>query len=129
MDALRDAGGDARIACVAGDFFRAVPRGGDVYVLKSVLHNWRDEPALAILRNCRRALRAGARLLIAERVVEAGPRGAEAKLFDINMLVTVGGLERSADEYAALLRAAGLRLERVLPTASALSVLDAVPVH
>ena len=122
--ALADSG--ARITCMAGDFFRAVPAGGDVYLLKSVLHNWRDEPASAILRSCRRAMRAGARLLICERVIESGARGTEAKLFDINMLVTVGGLERTAEQYAALLHAAGLRLQRVLSTASPLSVLEAL---
>jgi hypothetical protein len=120
------ADGGARFTCMAGDFFRAVPAGGDVYLLKSVLHNWRDEPASAILRSCRRAMRTGARVLICERVIEPGARGAEAKLFDINMLVTVGGLERTAEQYAALLHAAGLSLQRVLPTASPLSVLDAV---
>jgi hypothetical protein len=125
--ALRDAGLGARCHCVAGDFFEAVPADGDVYIAKSVLHNWRDEQAIAILRSCRRAMRAHARLLIAERVVEAGPSGSEAKLFDINMLVTAGGLERTAGEYAVLLQAAGLRLQRVLPTASPLSVLEALP--
>jgi hypothetical protein len=124
--ALHDAGVGARGTCVAGDFFEAVPAGADCYILKSVLHNWRDEPALAVLRNCRRAMPAHARLLIAERVIAPGSAGDEAKLFDINMLATVGGLERSADEYAALLEASGLRLQRVLPTASALSVLEAV---
>jgi SAM-dependent methyltransferase len=128
VQALHDAGVGARASCVAGDFFQSVPADADVYVAKSVLHNWHDEPALRILRNCRRAMHARARLLIAERVLEPGPSGAEAKLFDINMLVTAGGLERSADEYAALLQAAGLRLQQVLPTASALSVLEAVPV-
>ena len=125
--ALRDAGLSARCACVAGDFLRAVPQGGELYILKSVLHNWRDEAATTLLRNCRRAMGAAARLLIAERVVEAGARGDEAKRFDINMMVTVGGLERTAAEYAALLQAAGLRLRQVWPTASALSVLEAVP--
>lgn len=124
--ALHGAGVGTRGTCVAGDFFEAVPAGADLYILKSVLHNWRDEPALAILRNCRRAMHSHARLLIAERVVGPGSAGDEAKLFDINMMVTAGGLERSADEYAALLRAAGLRLQQVEPTASALSALEAV---
>src|SRR6185503_2003106 len=127
VQALRDAGVDARATCVAGDFFQSGPTGGDLYILKSVLHNWRDEAAIDILRNCRRAMHAHARLLVAERVVGPGAQGSEAKLFDINMLVTVGGLERSAAEYAALLEAAGLRLGQVLPTASALSVLEALP--
>ena len=74
-----------------------------------------------------RSMHADARLLVAERVVGPGAHGSEAKLFDINMLVTVGGLERSAAEYAALLEAAGLRLGQVLPTASTLSVLEALP--
>ena len=126
LQALQAAGFGARCDVVSGDFFQSVPDGGDLYIAKSVLHNWRDGPAIAILRHCRQAMHAGARLLIAERVIEPGPRGLEAKLFDINMLATVGGLERSVPEYASLLQAAGLRLQRVLPTASPLSLLEAV---
>jgi SAM-dependent methyltransferase len=122
---LADAGLAARSVCIAGDFFERVPDGGDVYLLKSVLHNWRDDDALRILRACRRALPPHARLLIAERVIAPGAAGTEAALFDINMMVTVGGQERSEPEYAALLGAAGLRWRRTSATASPLSVIEA----
>ena len=122
---LADAGLAARSVCIAGNFFERVPEGGDVYLLKSVLHNWRDDDALRILRACRRALPPHARLLIAERVIAPGAAGAEAALFDINMMVTVGGQERSEAEYATLLAAAGLQLRRTTATASPLSVIEA----
>jgi len=126
--ALADAGLAARSVCVAGDFFEHVPASADAYLLKSVLHNWSDDDALRILRACQRALHPSARLLIAERVIAPGAAGAEAALFDINMMVTVGGQERSEAEYAALLAAAGLRLQRTTATASPLSVIEATRV-
>jgi hypothetical protein len=125
--ALGEAGLSGRCQCVAGDFFQAVPSGGDVYLLKSVLHNWADAEATHILQACRRAMSDAARLIVAERVIPEGNVASEAKLFDINMMVTVGGQERSLDAYRALLKAADLRLIRCADTASALSVIEAVP--
>ena len=124
---LAAAGLGERAACVAGDFFTAVPRGGDLYLLKSVLHNWDDSDVVCILRNCRQAMGDGARLLVIERVIPEGNGSSEAKLFDINMLVTVGGQERTEGEYRRLLDRAGLALARVIPTTSPLSLLEAVP--
>jgi hypothetical protein len=126
---LADAGVTDRATCVAGDFRAAVPSGGDVYLLKSVLHNWDDEAAVHILRTCRRAMPEHARLLVAERVIPPGNVAAEAKLFDINMLVVAGGQERTEREYRTLLAAAGFELSRIIPTASALSLLEGKPVH
>ena len=106
-----------------------LPPAGDLLLLKSVLHNWDDERASAILRHCRSALAVSGRLLIAERIV-ASPDGAaapEAALFDINMLVVTGGQERSAAQYRALLARCGFRLVRVWPTASPLSLIEARP--
>ena len=97
-----DAGVRARATIVAGDFFAKVPSGGDVYLLKSVLHNWADGDAERILQCCRRAMPQRARLLIAERLVPAGNAASEAKLFDINMLEVVGGRERTEQEYREL---------------------------
>jgi SAM-dependent methyltransferase len=124
---LSAAGLTTRATCVAGDFFTAVPKGGDVYLLKSVLHNWDDSDVVAILGNCRQAMVDGARLLVIERVIPEGNGPSEAKLFDINMLVTVGGQERTEAEYRRLLELAGLTLARLIPTTSALSLLEAVP--
>ena len=124
-----DAGLAARAACVAGDFFATVPDGGDVYVLKSVLHNWDDAACLTILRACRRAMTQQARLLVIERLIPPGNAPSEAKLFDINMLVVAGGRERTDGEYRALLRSANFDLTRIVQTRSAHSLIEAVPVH
>jgi O-methyltransferase domain/Dimerisation domain len=124
---LGEAGLSPRCRCVAGDFFEAVPSGGDAYFMKSVLHNWPDDAAVRILRVCRRAMPDAGRLIVAERVVPEGQGASEAKLFDINMMVTVGGRERTLEEYRTLMQAAGLRLVRSIDTTSALSVIEAVP--
>jgi ubiquinone/menaquinone biosynthesis C-methylase UbiE len=116
-----------RCALTPGDFFEALPGGGDVYVLKSVLHNWDDGRCVTILKRCRDVLRPGARILVIERLVPEGNEPAEAKLFDINMLVMVGGRERTRAEYASLLEAAGLELARVISTRAPLCILEAVP--
>jgi hypothetical protein len=126
-EALRAAGVADRCAVVGGSFFEAVPEGGDVYLLKWIIHDWDDEPARAILRTCRRAMAPGAKLVLAERVV--GPPNAPdpAKLGDLNMLVMLGGQERTADEFAALLEAAGFRLDRIISTHTDLSLVEGAP--
>jgi len=124
---VESAGGAARCDLVPGDFFTSVPAGHDVYLLKKVIHDWDDERAGMILRNCRVAMRPGARLLVLETVVPSGNEPSFAKLLDLLMLVYAGGRERTAGEYRELLGSAGFQLRRVLPTASGLSVLEAVP--
>jgi O-methyltransferase domain/Dimerisation domain len=121
-----DEAGIADRACaVAGDFFEQVPAGGDLYLMKSVLHNWDDEDALRIVSVCRAAMASHARLLVIERVIPSGNQPSEAKLFDINMMTVAGGRERSVEEYRTLLAKAGLALTRVVPTASPLSIIEA----
>jgi SAM-dependent methyltransferase len=122
-----EAGVAARTAWVGGDFFSELPATGDVYLLKSVVHNWPDADARRILQCCRRAMRPGARLLLAERIVPTVTAPSEAALFDINMLVVVGGRERTEAEYRQLLRESGFALLRVLATQSPLSILEAQP--
>jgi hypothetical protein len=109
---------------VGGSFFESVPAGADAYILKSVLHDWEDESAVAILRTCRHAAPAGSALLIIER--RLGPPNDEpaAKFSDLNMLVGPGGRERTLDQYAALLEAAGYRLIGETP-AGAVTVIEA----
>jgi hypothetical protein len=125
---LADAGVAARGTGIAGDFFAAVPSGGDLYLLKSVIHNWDDADAVRILRTCRQAMAEHARLLVVERVIPLGNTAAEAKLFDINMLVVAGGQERTEDEYRALFQAAGFDLTRIIATNSPLSLIEGMPV-
>jgi hypothetical protein len=116
-----------RCHLVAGDFFETIPAGGGAYLLKDIVHDWPDDRAVAILRNCRRAMRADARLLLIERVVPSGNEPSAAKLADINMLVITGGLERTEAEYRTLLSAAGFRLTRVIPTRSPSSIVEGAP--
>ena len=101
---------------------------GDVYLLSHVIHDWTEEQCLAILRNARRARNAGSRLRIVEMVLPAGDTPHPGKLLDLAMLVMPGGQERTAEEYRPLLNAARLRMTRVIPTASAVSVVEAVTV-
>ena len=115
----------ARVERVAGDFFAAVPRA-DAYVLKHIIHDWDDERAAAILRNVNAAMGPQARVLIVETVVPEGNEPHYSKLLDLEMLASPGGIERTADEYAALLAAAGLRLSRIVPTRSPFSIVEAV---
>ena len=105
-----------RVAVVAGDFFAAVPAGGDLYLLGSILHDWEDEQALAILRRCRQAMAPGTRLLIVGLVVPPGNTPSLSKLLDLHMMVITGGRERSEAEHRALLSASGFELLRVIPS-------------
>ena len=124
---LSEAGLTGRATFTAGDFFSAIPDGGDVYLMKSVLHNWNDAAAVRILRNCRTAMAKHARLIVIERVIPAVTGPSEAILFDINMLVVLGGQERTEKEYDELFRAADLKLVRIIPTRSHLSLIEGVP--
>ena len=98
-----------------GDFFSRVPAGGDVYLLKRVLHDWDDARALAILRHCRAAMTPDARLLIVDAVIAPGNAPDPNKFLDINMLALNPGRERSAAELRELCTAAGLAIERLWP--------------
>ena len=105
--ALEDVADRAEI--VPGDFFEAVPEGAGAYVLKSVVHDWNDENATAILANVRAAMRPDARVLVLEQVmpeiVTPEARGVVGN--DLNMLVSTGGRERTEAEFRDLLEAAG----------------------
>ncbi len=124
---LRDAGVADRCQVVGGDFFEAVPDGGDAYVLKSILHDWEDEQARAIVRTCRRAVGPNGKLLVIEREISPPNEGPRAKFLDLQMMVGAGGRERTHEEWAALFAAGGFRLERVTPTEAWVSVIEGVP--
>lgn len=110
-----------------GDFFESVPAGADVYLIKSVIHDWDDAHSRQILERCREAMHERARLLVLEWIVPERVGAADAGIVgtDLNMLVMVGGLERTESEYRALLASAGLRVDRVIPT-PAMHVIEAV---
>ena len=95
-------------------------------MLSHIIHDWTEEQCLAILGNCRRAMKPGSRLLIIEMVLPPGNTPHPGKLLDMMMLVGPGGQERTEEEYGALLDKARFRLNRVVPTESAVSVVEAV---
>jgi ubiquinone/menaquinone biosynthesis C-methylase UbiE len=113
-----------RCELVAGDFFESVPGGGDAYVLKWIIHDWDDERSVAILKNCRRAMAENGRLLIIEAVIPPGNEPSFGKFMDLNMLVMTGGRERTEAEFGDLLAAAGFKLTRIVPTQSAMCLIE-----
>jgi O-methyltransferase domain len=108
-----------------GSFFGGVPAGGNAYILSHIIHDWDEARCVRILSHCREAKAAGGKVLIVEMVVPPPNVPHPAKMLDIVMLAVPGGRERTADEYRALLAKAGLRLTRVIPTASPVSVIEA----
>jgi O-methyltransferase domain/Dimerisation domain len=117
-----------RCEVVGIDFFQAVPEGADAYIMKWIIHDWNDVDALKILKNIRRAIRRDGTLLIVEQVLRASNEPDQGKLFDVNMLVLLKGLERSEREFAALLKKADFALTRVIPTECTLSIVECRPV-
>lgn len=115
-----------RVAIRSGSFFDAVPAGGDAYLLSHIIHDWSEEQCLAILRHVRSAMNRDGKVLLVEMVLPADDSPHPGKMLDIMMLVGPGGQERTEPEYAALLAKAGLRCVRVVPTASPVSIVEAV---
>jgi SAM-dependent methyltransferase len=122
------AGLASRCQVVSGDFFAEVPSGGDAYMLKHVIHDWNDERATVILRNCHRAMGPNGKLLIVEGVypprIDRSIVGVGAARNDVNMMVVTGGRQRSEAEFRELYRAAGFELTRIVPTMGPTSVIE-----
>jgi hypothetical protein len=117
-----------RIEAIGGDFFARVPEGADAYVVKHVVHNWGDEQAITVLRNCASGLRAGGHVLIVESILLPGHRRDGTPLLDLEMLVLCGtGRERSKPEFRTLLRRAGLKLVSTRDLAGMARLLIAAP--
>ncbi|TGD87158.1 hydroxyneurosporene methyltransferase [Mycolicibacterium sp. CH28] len=117
---------DHRVRIEEGSFFDAVPAGGDAYLLKNIIHDWPDDKALQILRNVRSAAQPGATVLLVEMIVRDDGRDGPENWVDLEMLLNLGSRERTESEYRDLLCQAGFRMTRVVPTASPLSVVEAV---
>lgn len=116
----------ARCEFKGGDFFQSVPTGGDVYVLKYIIHDWEDGRSREILSNCRKAMAPKARLLLVEELLCGPNQPCQAKVSDINMLVRVGGRNRTEQEYRTLLDSVGFSVARVLPAQGDLHVIEAL---
>lgn len=115
-----------RLRWVGGDFFTEIPVRGDTFVLAQILHDWPDDKAATILRNCRRAMPAGSRLLIVEQVIPEGNAPHPGKLLDLHMLVLLGGRERTERDWRTLLGCGGFTLTGITEGARS-AVLEAVP--
>lgn len=119
-----------RLLLVSGDFFEVVPSGGDLYLLRYILHDWDDEKCVRILENCRRAMRPGGRIVVLEMILGAiGREPGVVPSQDLNMLVMLGGRERTVGQFDELFSAAGLRRTTVLETDSPLCVVEATAIE
>jgi len=126
-EAIRKTGLKNRCLAVGGDFFQSVPVGCDAYMMKHVIHDWPDDKAMTILRNCRKVANSGSKLLLVEIVIVPGNSADIGKLMDLQMFVLASGQERTEDQYRQLLAEAGWRLTRVLPTNSSARIIEADP--
>jgi O-methyltransferase/methyltransferase family protein len=124
------AGVAERVTLQVGSFFEAVTTGSDLYLLKWIVHDWDDERALAILKNCKRAMHAKARLVLLERKLPERIADADEALAvvmgDLQMMVVLGGKERTTNEYRDLLARAGLRMTREIPIEPGFAAIEAV---
>jgi len=123
---LAHAGVAERVQFVVGGVFESVPAGADAYLLRHVIHDWNDKQSRTILRNCRDAMPNDGRLLLAEFVLPDGPEPFRGKWFDLAMMTVTGGQERTGSEYCTLLNDCGFTVQRVVPTATELSLIDAL---
>lgn len=114
-----------RVERVGGDFLASVPAGADAYLLRWIIHDWAENEAIQILTNVRRAMKPDSLVAVIEWVIPETPEPTLGKWMDLHMLAILGGRERTAAEYGDLLARAGLRMERVVATASSLSIVTA----
>lgn len=128
--AMEAAGLSDRVELVEGSFFETVPADADVYLLKSIVHDWDHERAVQILTTCRAAMAPRSRLLLVERLVPERITDGDVELStvmsDLHMMVLLGGRERTTTEYALLLESAGLRLSRTIAMPSEFYIVEAL---
>jgi ubiquinone/menaquinone biosynthesis C-methylase UbiE len=118
-----------RCQLAEGNFFESVPEGGDAYILKHIIHDWDDERAIAILKQCHKVMPDNGKVLVAEQVIPPGNEPFMGKLLDLHMLVMApGGRERTEAEYRALFEKAGFKLTRIVPTQREVSIVEGIRV-
>jgi hypothetical protein len=113
-----------RLYTEAGSFFEGVPKGGDIYVLKHIIHDYDDDYAVKILQNCRDAMHAKSRVLIIDLVLNQSTATFLRTWTDLEMMVLLNGRERTEDEFCELFNSAGLKLEKIIPTKSDISIME-----
>ena len=124
---LESKGLSERCEVVDGSFFDSVPNGGDGYILCRTIHDWDDDRAASILKNCRRSMQTHAKLIVVEGMVRSVGDKSPTTLSDVNMIL-MGGLERTSEEFETLFNVAGFSMASVTPIGSGLSVIEGDPV-
>lgn len=127
-EVLAEAIPHARVQTVAGSFFAEIPVEADAYILRNIIHDWDDEAAVTILKALRRAVKRGSRVMLVEWLIPDTPGFHFGKWTDLIMMQSVGGRERTRDEFAKIFSAAGFELEDVVPTASHFTIVIGQPV-
>jgi len=115
-----------RVELVAGDFCADIPVKADIYMLKHIIHDWYEEKCQTILRNIRKNMPNDAKVLIIDAVIPEDDRPDLGKIIDLEMLMTPGGVERTATEFTELLADSGFKLTRIIPTVGPISIVEAV---
>jgi hypothetical protein len=114
-----------RCEIIGGDFFTGVPAGADAYVMKGIIHDWNDQAALKILKNCRQAIHPNGTLLLVETVLSRAADPASA-LMDMLMMVLTSGRERTESEFRSLLQEATFSMVQVI-RAGGVSIIESRP--
>ena len=116
-----------RIDVIAGNFFEEVPKGGDLYILKNILHDWDNDHCITILKNIAKAMQPGSKLLIAECIINNDNKYSYGKMLDILMLIgTQDGRERTLNEFRTIIEKSGFDINRVVPTISPFSLIECI---
>ncbi len=124
-DMLASYGVADRVELVEGDFFSDIPVVADAYILKHIIHDWYDDNCEKILGCIRRSMPDDGRVLIVDSVIPPGNDPHPGKWLDLEMLISPGGVERTAAEFETLLTNSGFRLSRIIPTPSPVSIVEA----
>ena len=123
-DFIRSKGLESRCRVIACDMFDEIPAGSDAYLMSHILHDWDDDKALAILRNCCDAMKPQAKILVVEAIIPPGNEFSISKLLDLEVFVMGGGRERTTDEFRDLLRSARLKPSKIISTAECVSIIE-----
>jgi O-methyltransferase domain len=116
-----------RCTLASGDMFASVPAGADAYIMKHIIHDWPDDRCLLLLKACRKGVNPGGKLLVVDDVIQPGNDFSPGKFLDLQMLIFPSGCERTEKQFRDLFAAANWRLTRIIPTASSVSIVEAVP--
>ncbi len=112
---------------MTGSAFESIPRGGDIYIMSRVLHDWPDDKAAALLANCRKAISKDGVLLIRDSVLPEADAPSPGKQLDLTMLFMLGGQERSEQEWRSLLLASGFRVANIWRTRGPFDLIESNP--